>query len=294
MREGIKQLLVISRYLEAIKFSHTLFAMPFALLAASLAYRNSKFQLSKVVWIVLAMVGARTWAMAVNRVADAKFDALNPRTAQRAVAAGTITPRAMLTFGTLGALMFVGSAAALSHVALACSLPVLMILASYSYTKRFTVLCHYWLGLCLSLAPLGAWVALRETLPMNLLLLCGAITFWVGGFDIIYALQDEHFDKSAQLNSIPSTFGTIKALWIARASHVVAAVLFTMFGWSFALGPIYFAGLAAAIALMTQQHFVVRKGSLDRINFAFFNLNGWVAVLLFLAASLSVWLEPAT
>jgi 4-hydroxybenzoate polyprenyltransferase len=285
-------LLVISRYLEAIKFSHTLFAMPFALLAAALAFRKEQFQTPKLLWIILAMVGARTWAMAVNRVADAKFDALNPRTAQRAVAAGTVTPKAMLTFGVLGALLFVGSAAALSYVAFLCSLPVLLILASYSYTKRFTVLCHFWLGLCLSLAPLGAWVALRGTLPAKLLLLSGAITFWVGGFDIIYSLQDEHFDRSVQLHSLPSRFGSTQSLWIARASHLLAALLFAAFGMAFALGVIYFIGLAIACILMTQQHIVVRKGSLEKIDFAFFNLNGWIAVLLFIAASVSVWLQP--
>lgn len=266
--------------------------MPFALLAASLAFRNEEFHLSKLLWIVLAMVGARTWAMAINRVVDAKFDALNPRTAQRAVAAGTVSPRAMLTFGGLGALLFIGSAAALSSTALLCSFPVLAILASYSYTKRFTVLCHFWLGLCLSLAPLGAWVALRGTLPSKLFFLSGAITFWVGGFDIIYALQDEQFDKSVQLNSIPSRFGTTPSLWIARGSHLAAALLFTAFGLAFALGVIYFIGLGVASVLMIQQHLVVRKGSLDKINFAFFNLNGWIAVLLFFAASLSVWLQP--
>jgi 4-hydroxybenzoate polyprenyltransferase len=153
-------------------------------------------------------------------------------------------------------------------------------------------LCHFWLGLCLSLAPLGAWVALRGTLPTKLLLLSGAITFWVGGFDIIYALQDEHFDRSAQLNSIPSKFGTTRSLWIARVSHLLAALLFAAFGLAFALGVIYFVGLAIAAVLMTQQHIVVRKGSLDKIDFAFFNLNGWIAVLLFVATSLSVWLQP--
>lgn len=265
--------------------------MPFALLAASLAFRNVGFQKLKIVWIVLAMVGARTWAMAINRVADAKFDALNPRTAQRAVASGTITPKAMLLFGLIGAALFVVSAAALSHVALLCSLPVLIILASYSYTKRFTILCHFWLGLCLSLAPLGAWVALRENLPAELLLLSGAITFWVGGFDIIYALQDESFDKENHLNSIPSRFGTVKALWIARGSHILAACLFAAFGLAFSLGTLYFVGLTVAVVLMTQQHLVVRKGSLDKIDFAFFNLNGWIAVLLFVAASLSIWME---
>jgi 4-hydroxybenzoate polyprenyltransferase len=285
-------LLVISGYLEAIKFSHTVFALPFALLAAALAFRNSVLQPAKIIWIILAMVGARTWAMSINRVVDAKFDALNPRTAQRAVAAGTISHRNMLGFGFLGALVFVASAAALSVTALYCSVPVLLILASYSYTKRFTVLCHFWLGLCLSLAPLGAWVAIKESLQPHIFILSAAITFWVGGFDIIYALQDENFDRTNHLMSIPSRFGTNNALWIARTSHAVSALFFLFFGWTAALGWLYFIGLGAAVVLMTQQHLMVRKGSLEKIDFAFFNLNGWIAILLFLAASLSVWIEP--
>jgi 4-hydroxybenzoate polyprenyltransferase len=284
----------IRSFLEAIKFSHTIFALPFALLAASLAFRESNFEQIKIVWIILAMVGARTWAMAINRVVDAQFDALNPRTSSRAVASGTISKKSMLLFGFLGAAVFILSAFALSTVAFYCSIPVLLILASYSYTKRFTFFCHYWLGLCLSLAPLGAWVALRGTLPTQLFLLMGGITSWVGGFDIIYALQDVHFDSQNGLNSIPSRWGSETALWIARASHIVAALFFAAFGVVYHLGAVYFIGLFAAVVLMIQQHMIVRKGSLENINFAFFNLNGWIAVLLFLAASLSIWFEPVS
>lgn len=279
-------------YFEAIKFSHTIFAMPFALLATALAFRGGLPPKEAFVWIILAMVGARTWAMAVNRVVDAHFDALNPRTATRAVAKGEISKSAMMIFGLLGAALFIASAAALSRVALFCSLPVLFILASYSYAKRVSVLCHFWLGFCLGLAPLGAWVALRGTLPPELLLLSAGITFWVGGFDIIYALQDAKFDAELGLKSIPSRFGVERALWIARLSHLAAAVFFASFGLVYHLGAIYFAGLAVATLLMIQQHIVVRKGSLEKIEFAFFNLNGWIAVLLLIAASLSLWFEP--
>ena len=279
-------------YLEAIKFSHTVFALPFALLAAILAYRESKFELQSLFWIVTAMVGARTWAMAINRIVDAKFDALNPRTATRAVASGAISKNSMLIFGTLGAIVFIASAWALSSIAFYCSLPVLIILASYSYTKRFTFLCHFWLGLCLGLAPLGAWIALRQSLSHQLLLLVGAITAWVGGFDIIYSLQDREFDSQHKLNSIPSRWGLTAALWTARVSHIVAAVCFALFGILFQLGGFYLMGLAVAALFMVQQHLLVRKGSLEKIDIAFFNLNGWIAVLLFTAASLSVWFEP--
>lgn len=285
-------LVTLQRYFEAIKFSHTIFALPFALLAAVLAYRKSEFEPVKVIWIVLAMMGARTWAMAVNRVVDSKFDALNPRTAERAVAAGSISKNAMMAFGGLGALAFILASFALSPLAFSCSIPVLIILASYSYTKRFTFLCHYWLGFCLGLAPLGAWVALRGELPAELFLLLGAITAWVGGFDIIYSLQDADFDSKNKLHSIPSRWGVAAALWIARCSHAIAAVFFASFGVVYHLGTLYFIGLGVAVVLMVQQHFLVRKGTLEKINFAFFNLNGWIAVLLFLAASLSTWFEP--
>jgi 4-hydroxybenzoate polyprenyltransferase len=279
-------------YLEAIKFSHTIFAMPFALMACILAFRGGTPPFAQVVWIIVAMIGARTWAMAVNRFADAEFDALNPRTATRAVANGTIKKSSMLAFALLGATVFVAAAAALSRVALLCSVPVLLILGSYSYAKRVSFLCHFWLGICLGLAPLGAWVALRGTLPAELLLLSAGITFWVGGFDIIYALQDAQFDAGQGLKSIPSRFGLTPALWIARVSHLAAAIFFALFGVIYNLGLVYFAGLGLAALLMVQQHAIVRKGSLEKINFAFFNLNGWIAVLLFLAAGISLWLEP--
>lgn len=281
----------LGAYLEAIKFSHTIFAMPFALLATVLAFRGATPPASILFWIILAMVGARTWAMAVNRVVDAYFDAQNPRTAQRAVAKGEIKKSSMMIFGGAGAALLIFAAASLSQTALYCAIPLLLILGSYSYAKRFSVLCHYWLGVCLGLAPLGAWVAIRGTLPAELLLLTGGIALWVGGFDIIYALQDRNFDKEIGLKSIPSRFGLVPALWTARISHMGAAILFALFGFYHQLGAVYFSGLVISVALMIHQHRIVRKDSLERIEFAFFNLNGWIAVLLFVAASVSLWLE---
>lgn len=284
-------MLNIKPYFEAIKFSHTIFAMPFALISTVLAFRGGFPPPRSLLWIILAMIGARTWAMAVNRVVDARFDALNPRTSERAVARGAISKAAMMTFGLAGAVLFLFAAAALSRTALLCAGPVLCILGSYSYAKRMSILCHYWLGLCLGLAPLGAWVALRGTLPLELLLLSAGILFWVGGFDIIYALQDAKFDANQGLKSIPSQFGLVPALWIARVSHMIAALFFLYFGHAFSLGGLYFSGLALAALLMIQQHRVVRKGSLEHINFAFFNLNGWIAVVMFAATSLSLLWE---
>ena len=281
----------LREFLEAIKFSHSIFALPFALIATMLAGQG-QFPEPKIwMWIILAMVGARTWAMSVNRVVDARIDAANPRTASRAVAAGRISGPLMFAYGLVGALLFLFSAAMLSRVALWCAVPVLLILASYSYTKRFTMFCHFWLGLCLGLAPLGAWVALRSELSGRIFVLTLAICFWVAGFDILYALQDQSFDTETQLHSIPSRMGTQSALHISRFSHLIAGILFVAFGALFELGALYFIGLFVAFALMVYEHWIVRKGNLEKINLAFFNLNGYIAVLLLLASGLSLWLK---
>lgn len=279
----------IVEFLEAIKFSHSIFALPFALIATLLATNGTLPTLPQFVFVILAMVGARTWAMGINRIVDAHIDAKNPRTASRALPAGRLPAARMLVFSVLGALLFIGAAAALSKAALYCAVPVLLILASYSYTKRFTFLCHFWLGFCLGLAPLGAWVALRQSLEPALIVLTFGITFWVAGFDIIYALQDENFDKSQKLHSIPAHFGTERALLIARLSHVLAALSFVFFGVVFNLGIAYFVGLGLSVALMIYEHFIVRKGDLNRIDLAFFNLNGWISVILLLSTSASLY-----
>ncbi|MCA2960144.1 MAG: UbiA family prenyltransferase [Silvanigrellales bacterium] len=285
---GAKKTNVVVELLESIKFSHTIFALPFAILALVLARRGGLPTVREALLIVLCMVGARTWAMGVNRLADAHIDAKNPRTSSRAVPAGRLSSVAMATFAGTGAVVFLGGAAALSPVALACALPVLLILASYSWAKRLSFLCHFYLGFCLGLAPLGAWVALRGEFPWRLLTLTFGIAFWVAGFDILYALQDEQFDRETGLHSVPAKFGTAPAIFVARASHLVSAVLFLTFGLLFELGVAYFAGLALAGVLMIWQHRLTRGGDLSRIGMAFFNLNGWISVLLFFSASLSL------
>jgi 4-hydroxybenzoate polyprenyltransferase len=278
----------ILEFLEAIKFSHSLFALPFALISLLLARRGSLPTWSEVLGIVVCMVGARTWAMGVNRIADQKFDELNPRTASRALPSGRMSTRAMGAYTLSGAVVFVAAAFFLSPLSGWLSFPVLAILASYSYTKRFTWFCHFWLGMCLGLAPLGAWVALTGSFPWPMLSLFGAITFWVGGFDVLYALQDQHFDRSTQLNSIPARFGTPWSVFVARISHVTSALLFGLFGLIYDLGSLYFVGVFFAVLLMGGQHYLTRQGRLDRINMAFFNMNGWIAVLLLCFCSLSL------
>ena len=275
-------------FLEAIKFSHSIFALPFAVISMLLARRGALPRAVEWVSIILCMVGARTWAMGVNRLVDAKFDAANPRTQGRTIPAGLMSPRAMLLYSLAGATLFIVFAGILSKTALFCSIPLLAVLASYSYTKRFTFLCHFWLGLCLGLAPIGAWVALRNTFPYEMLSLTFAICFWVAGFDILYALQDKNFDRKAQLYSIPAVFGTAAALVTARISHALAAVLFAVFGVAYNLGYAYFVGWGASVVLMSFQHWIMRKGSLQKLEIAFFNLNGWIAVILLFSCAFSL------
>lgn len=278
-----------------IKLAHTLFALPFALMAAGLALLEGPMDGSKtatqIALVVLCMFGARTWAMAMNRFADAHFDSSNPRTAQRALPSGRATRGAMLAFAFFGAGLLILGAALLSRVALACALPLLVILASYSYAKRFTWLCHFWLGLCLGLAPIAAWLAIRGTIRWPLVVLAAAITFWVGGFDIIYALQDETFDRKAGLRSIPASFGAPKALSIARMSHALALVLFAVALAALGLWWAAIGGTALAAALLTQQHVVLSKRGHAAIPFAFFNLNAWISVGLLVAVILDVTLR---
>ena len=287
-------MVALREFLESIKFSHTIFALPFALLATLLARKGALPKAFEVCFIVVCMVGARTWAMGVNRVADWKIDAVNPRTNQRAVPSGRISVTKMLVYTGVGGGIFSAGAFALSPMAGWLSFPVLIILASYSFTKRFTFFCHFWLGICLGLAPLGAWVALQNTFPWPMLWLSAGVAFWVAGFDILYALQDQDFDKSQRLHSIPARFGTQVSVFLSRASHALAAVCFGVFGHLFELGTAYFLGLAAATLLMFGQHWLTRKGRLDQIGVAFFNLNGWIAVLLFVSSAVSLFFKRGT
>lgn len=280
-----------------IKIAHTLFALPFALLATGLALTTAPQAvggaalLPKVIAILTCMFGARTWAMAINRYADAQLDGANPRTAQRALPSGRAAPHHMLGLALFGGLLFAAGAAALSRAALACSLPVMAILASYSYMKRFTWLCHFWLGLCLGLAPVAAWLALRGVIHGPLVVLGAGIMFWVGGFDIVYALQDEAFDRKHNLRSIPAAFGTTRALTIARCSHAMALVLFAVALVKLDLAGAAAVGVPLAGALLLWQHLAIAKRGERAIPFAFFNLNAWIAIGLLVAAILDVTLR---
>ena len=273
--------------LEMIKWEHSIFALPFALTAAMLAAHGWP-PLSKLLWIVVCMVSARSAAMAFNRWADADLDAANPRTRQRAIPAGLLTRNFTAAFTIVMAAVFILAAAQLNHLALLLSPIILVILFFYSYTKRFTRWSHLFLGLALGLAPTGAWIAIRDSLDPRILVLTTAVLFWVAGFDVLYACQDESHDRTAGLLSIPATLGTANAFLIARTMHLIMLALLVTLVVLFHLGPIAFAGIAAVAALLLWEHLIVSPKDLTRLNAAFFTMNGVIAVIffVFIAAAL--------
>ncbi len=265
--------------LEMIKIEHTLFALPFAFLGA-LAAASGLPSLWTVLWITVAMVGARSAAMAFNRLVDRDFDAANPRTTMRAIPAGLVGVTFVRVFTIASALLFVLAAGMLNWLALALSPIALASVLGYSYTKRFSSLSHIALGWALSIAPAGAWIAVRGTLGVEPLLLSLAVLLWTAGFDILYACQDADFDRGAGLHSIPSRLGVARALWVARGLHAlmfVALVAFYSLTGSGALGLV---GIVATGALLIYQHSIVRAGDLSRLDAAFFTTNAFVSVIL--------------
>jgi 4-hydroxybenzoate polyprenyltransferase len=283
----------IRSFLELIRFSHTVFALPFALTGAVLAWKRAGFQWLQLAGILLCMVFARSAAMAFNRLADRRFDAANPRTAGRHLPAGLLTPAAVWLFAGACAVGFAVSTLLFlwadppNRWPLYLSGPVLLFICAYSLTKRFTALSHYWLGASLMLAPVAAWIGIRGdeawTTLAAPLLLGGAVLFWVAGFDILYACQDVEFDRKARLHSIPAAFGVPASLRLALACHVVMLLLLGSLYWAASpdLGWIYLAGLAATGALLAYEHWLVRPDDLSRVNRAFFQVNGVISIGLF-------------
>lgn len=265
-------------FLELIKFSHTLFALPFALLGAALAafYPGAPTpRLRDWLGILLCMAAARSAAMAFNRLADRSHDALNPRTAARHLPTGRLSARSVALFTTVAALAFVASTLLFlpNRWPLYLSVPVLLWLLGYSYSKRFTILAHFWLGLSLSLSPLAAWIALRGDIAWPPVFLAEAVLFWVAGFDIIYACQDVDFDKKAGLRSIPRRLGVRNALRVAAICHALMIVPLIILGLIYPLGIVYFLGVAAVAVLLIYEHALVRPDDLTRVNVAFFQVN---------------------
>ena len=272
--------------LEMIKIEHTLFALPFAFLGAALAARDMQpqtagFWLTKLIWITLAMVGARSAAMAFNRIADHRIDAANPRTMNRALPAGLLDLRFAWIFTIASAALFLLAASQLNRLTLILSPVALGSILLYSYTKRFTAASHLILGWCLAIAPAGAWIAIQGRLTIVPLLLSLSVILWTAGFDIFYACQDYDFDRRAGLHSIPERFGVTRALWIARGVHALMFISLLLLLRAAALGWVGFAGVAATGALLIYQHSIVKADDLSRLNAAFFTTNAFVSVILF-------------
>jgi 4-hydroxybenzoate polyprenyltransferase len=266
--------------LEMIKWEHSIFALPFALCGAMLAAGGLPTA-HQLVWIVVAMVAARSAAMAFNRLTDASIDAANPRTRTRALPAGQLTPVFVATFVVISSAIFVAAAAQLNRLALWLSPVALAVLLLYSYTKRFTRWSHLVLGFALGIAPAAAWIAVRGSLDPRILLLTAAVTFWVAGFDVLYACQDFDFDRNTGLHSIPRYLGIARALWIARIFHLIMLALLIALLLSFGLGKLAIAGVIVVAVLLAYEHSLVSADDLSKLNAAFFTMNGVISVVFF-------------
>ncbi|WP_136515442.1 4-hydroxybenzoate octaprenyltransferase [Geomonas edaphica] len=272
-------------FLEMIKFSHTIFALPFAFTGAVLAARGVP-TLAQAGWIILAMVGARTAAMGLNRVIDAEIDGRNPRTAGRAIPAGLLGRGAVLLFIAISVLLMLFAARMLNPLCLYLSPVALGFILLYSYCKRFTSLAHVVLGICLAGAPLGAWIAIRGSADLPAFLLAFAVLFWVAGFDILYALQDMDFDRESGLHSIPARLGVNGSLWTSRIFHVVSCLFLIGLYFHLGLGHFFLAGVVATCGMLLYEHHLLRGGDLSCLDAAFFNMNGYISVTLFFATLL--------
>jgi len=274
-------------FLRMIKFSHSIFALPFALTSLTLAVLPGGLRPAQLGWILLAMVGARSAAMGFNRLADHALDASNPRTAARELPRGVLTRAQVWAFVLLAVAAFVFAASQLNPLCLLLAPVALLIVLGYSYTKRFTALAHLVLGLALGIAPVGAWLAVRGAFAVEPLVLGLAVTCWVAGFDIIYACQDVDFDRQAGLRSIPARLGVARALGVARGLHLVTVAFLA---WLYVLTPLhafYLGGVALVAGLLAYEHTLVRASDLSRVNAAFFTVNGWIGVCYFATTALA-------
>jgi 4-hydroxybenzoate polyprenyltransferase len=284
----------IKTVLEMIKFEHSVFALPFALTGALLAARATHQgwpSWQQILWIVVAMVAARSAAMTVNRIVDLKYDKENPRTKQRALVTGTLSVSFAWIFTIVTIVVFFVAAWRLNPLALKLSPVAIGILFFYSFTKRFTNWSHLFLGLALGISPAAAWIAITGSLDWRMLILCGAVTLWVGGFDVLYACQDVEYDRSVELFSVPKKFGIANALLIARVMHVGVVGLLTWLAFSFALPWPAWAGIAVVAGLLAYEHSLVKANDLSKLDAAFFAVNGYISMLflLFWGAATAVW-----
>lgn len=291
----------VVHYVSLVKFSHSVFALPFALQGAWLARRGAP-PLATLAWIVACAVAARTAAMGFNRLVDRDVDARNPRTRVRELPSGVLTPGAVTLLVALASAAFVFAAFRLSALCGWLAAPVLAVLFAYSYFKRFSWTAHFALGLALALAPLGAWLAVHGTWPdageraslAAVLALSVAVLAWVAGFDLIYACQDAEFDAREGLHSVPARFGVARALQLSSAAHAVTIVALVFVGWSAGLGVAWWCAVALAALLLVWEHLLVKPHDLSRVNVAFFTLNGWIGIGLFAGLALDLWLAQGT
>ena len=274
--------------LEMIKFSHSVFALPFALLAYFRA-AGPQPPARTCGWVVVAMIGARTAAMAFNRIADRAIDAENPRTATRALPAGRLPVSFAAGLCLAGSLVFLAAAFELNRLAFILAFPTLAVLFGYSFTKRFTALSHVVLGLCLGIAPVGAWVAFRGRIEWPPVALGLAVLFWTAGFDVLYALQDEAFDRERGLRSVPARLGTVGALWVSGLFHAATLVFLALFARAVGGGPLLAGAVVVAGIALAVQHAIVRPGDLSRLNAAFFTANGFLSVAVGVLGIADLW-----
>ncbi len=287
----------IRTVLEMIKFEHSVFALPFALTGALLAARathqppNGWPTLRQIIWIIVAMVAARSAAMTMNRIADLRYDRENPRTQQRALATGALSVQFAWLFTVVAVTLFFAAAWQLNSLALKLAPLAIAILFFYSFTKRFTNWSHIFLGFALGISPAAAWIAITGALDSRMLILCAAVTLWVGGFDVLYACQDVDYDRRAGLYSIPKRFGIANALLIARVMHIGVVVLLSWLAYSLALPWPAWAGVVVVAALLGYEHSLVKPGDLSKLDAAFFAVNGYISLLflLFWGAAAAVW-----
>ena len=269
-----------------IKFSHTVFALPFALAAVVLAQRHHPLTAAHFFWLLVAMVGARSAAMGFNRIVDAEIDQKNPRTAIREIPSGKLSKKSAILFVLFFSGLFILAAAMFGRLCLYLSVPVLLLLFSYSYTKRFTALCHLYLGFTISLAPIGAWIALTGGFDGSILLLSSALMTYIAGFDILYACQDEAFDRQEGLSSIPVRIGIPMALKVAALLHIVAIGFFISIYFIFHMGPLYLVAVGIICVLMFVEHWLVKPNDLSKLNIAFFHMNTLISITLFVGVLL--------
>ncbi len=273
-----------------IKFEHTLFAIPFAIIAMMLAAHGLP-TLYQMFWILVALAFARTVAMLWNRIVDAEIDAKNPRTMNRAIPKGLVSVKSAIVMLIISCIVFVFSASMLNKLSFILSFPALFIVFLYSYLKRFTWLSHFVLGFVDAMAPAGAWIAIRGDLPLSIMLLSLAVILWVGGFDILYSLMDLEFDRKEHLFSIPVIFGVPKAIFLSRLMHAIMVLALILFGLLYPMHLLYFIGVASVVVLLVYEHRLIKPGDFSKVEKAFYETNIGVSGIMLLFSALDIWLK---